>query len=320
MANVVPMAAGRPGLLHQGCVYRSDDEFLAMAVPFIEEGLAQGEPVLAATTSANLDLLGGALGPGVSGLDLVESAYFGHRPPQRVAAFDRYLKRHADRPGRACILAEPVWSGRSERDIQAWTRMEAMLNLIFADASMWMICPYDARMVREDIVADAYRTHPSFARGADAEASAEYLDPIAFASGLGAPALPEPPGTAQRLVFGGDMAKLHQFITAAASGLPHDHAALFVTAAAEAATYLQDGGGDVALAVWQRLGTIVCDLRAASREFTDPVLGMRPPSIEHPRSGDGLWLARQICERVEMSSMPDGARIQLHMSSARTLV
>lgn len=321
MTNVVPMAAGRPGFLHQGCVYRSDDEFLAMAVPFIEEGLARGEPVLAATTSANLELIEEAFGRSASGLDLAESVYLGSRPPQRVAAFDRYLKRHADRRGSARILAEPVWTGRSEEDIQAWTRMEAMLNLIFADAGMWMICPYDARLVREDILANAHRTHPSFVRGADAEASADYRDPIAFASSFGAPpTLPEPPGTAQRFVFGGDIVELHRFAAAAASGLAHDHAALFVTAVAEVAAYLQNGSGDITLAVWQGPGTIICDLRAANRELTDPVLGMRPPSIEHPRSGDGLWLARQICDRVETSSTADGARIQLHMSSAKTLV
>jgi hypothetical protein len=65
-----------------------------------------------------------------------------------VAAFDRYWRRHD--PGRdgaqARILAEPVWTGRSAREIAAWKRMESALNVALARASIFMICPYDTRI------------------------------------------------------------------------------------------------------------------------------------------------------------------------------
>ncbi len=106
--------AGRPAFLYQACLYHSVDEFLATAVTFIEDGLAGGEPALAVTTLANLDLLNAALGERARGLDYAETASFGRRPPQRVAAFDRYWK-HAwtGRVGSGSSPSRPGWAGRS---------------------------------------------------------------------------------------------------------------------------------------------------------------------------------------------------------------
>ncbi len=41
---------------------------------------------------------------------------------------------------------------------------------------MWMICPYDTRVLRPDIVADARRTHPFCVIGEDMLPSASYTD------------------------------------------------------------------------------------------------------------------------------------------------
>lgn len=155
--------ATRAEMVHQAGIYGSAEEFLAMAVPFIEDGLALGEPVLVTTTPANLELLGDALGARAQQLDYAETAYFGRRPPQRVDAFHRYWRRHAGAApgGRVRILAEPVWTGRAAAEVTAWRRMESGLNVLLADTGIWMICPYDARVVDPAIVADARRTHPA---------------------------------------------------------------------------------------------------------------------------------------------------------------
>ncbi len=36
--------------------------------------------------------------------------------------------------------------GRSDSEVVAWTRMESSLNVVLAGTSIWMICPYDARV------------------------------------------------------------------------------------------------------------------------------------------------------------------------------
>src|ERR1700726_4201016 len=88
-----PTGPGEHAFAHSACVYGSDQEFLAMAVPFLADGLARGEPVLAVTTPANLELVNSALGARGSEMAYAESAFFGRRPAQRIAAFHRYWKR-----------------------------------------------------------------------------------------------------------------------------------------------------------------------------------------------------------------------------------
>jgi MEDS: MEthanogen/methylotroph, DcmR Sensory domain len=152
---------------HWACIYDDDSQFLETVLPFLADGLTLGEPVLAVTTPANLELLGAALGERSTDVDYAESAFFGRRPPRRVAAFYRYWKGGQDRsPGRRVrIVAEPVWAGRSAREITARTRMEAALNVTLASTGISMICPYDARTTDAHILADALRTHPARSRG-----------------------------------------------------------------------------------------------------------------------------------------------------------
>jgi hypothetical protein len=311
----------RSRFTHQCCLYGSDDEFLAMAVPFIEAGLARGEPVLAATTSANLELLNGALGSRARHLDFAETAYFGRRPPHRVAAFDRYLKTHLTSPGHVRIIAEPTWIGRSEPEIRAWKQMEARLNLVFADTRIWMICPYDTRVLREDILADAGRTHPSCVVGGDAVPSPSYTEPAVFASGLDDGPLPRPPAGAAGLTFNGDLALLRQFVAdaAAAHELTADNAALFVVAAVEAASYVRQYE-QAAVTIWDAPGAVVCDITQPAGGLADPRPGWRPPELDRPRPDDGLWLARQVCERVETRSAHGGCTIRLHVPTRHALM
>ena len=145
---------------HQACLYGSDRQFLEMAVPFLETGLANGEPVPAVTTAANLELISSALGTRADDVDYAESAFFGRRPPQRIAAFHRYSRHAPRRTAPSCAsLPKPVWTGRSAREIAAWKRMESALNVVLAETSIFMICPYDTRITGPGSVDSARHTH-----------------------------------------------------------------------------------------------------------------------------------------------------------------
>ncbi|HUA28220.1 MAG TPA: sensor histidine kinase [Streptosporangiaceae bacterium] len=318
---------------HGVCVYDDDRQFLEAAVPFLAEGLALGEPTLAVTTPANLELMSAALGKRAGEVDYAESAFFGRRPPQRVAAFYRYWKTRAAARGRANsenggtaggparvrVLAEPVWAGRSAREIAAWTRMESALNVVLAPASISMICPYDARTLGADIVADALCTHPAAITGERLSPSARYADPAAFArSHPGAP-LAAPPADAAAFAFDGDLRALRRFISerAAEYGVEGDRADMLVLAVSEVGAYLKrrPPGGAV-LRTWEQPGAVVCDFRQPGGSIDDPFLGLRPAELE-PGDGDGLWLANQICDWMEIRSGADGCAVQLQVPSRR---
>lgn len=307
--------------VHQGCVYAGDDEFLRMAVPFIDEGLRREEPVLVTTTPANLDLVQSALGRHARKVDYAETAFFGRRPPQRVAAFTGYRHRHL-RAGRVRILAEPVWAGRSARQVEAWECMESALNAVLAGTGIHMICPYDARTVEPEIVENARRTHPHMVDGTDVAASPGYTEPVAFVRGRTAP-LPRRPDDAVTLTFTGDLSRMRHAIVmeTAMLGLAGERLMIFSAAVGELLTGEAGAGREreperPSIALWARPGEVVCDIRLPATTSLDPFIGLHPPTLD-PRPGDGFWLARQICDHLDVRPAPHGTTIRMHTPNLR---
>ena len=316
MAGLTAARAGTT-FQHHASIYGSDDEFLDTALPFVQDGLGQGDPVLVATTAANLDLLSNALGAAADRVDYAESAYFGRRPAQRVTAFGRYWKRHAasGADGHVRILAEPIWAGRPDREVTEWRRMESGLNDVLACTNIWMICPYDARTVNEDILTEARRTHPGCVSGRRIQASPEYVEPGVYARGCDSAPLPEPPPDAARMDFGRELAGLRRFVAhqAAEHGLTGHRISLLVAAVNEVASHVVElGCGHGTVRIWARRRSIVCDVREPAGSITDPFLGYRLPTLD-VKPGDRFWLARQVCEFVEIRSGEQGSTIRLHV-------
>ena len=314
------MSPAEGAFKHAACVYTDDSQFLDTAQPFLTEGLALGEPVLAVTSPANLELLGAALGEHSGEVDYAESAFFGRRPPRRAAAFYRYWKGGDGRPrsGRVRILAEPVWAGRSAREIAAWTRMEAALNVTLAAAGISMICPYDARTTDAGIIADALRTHPVQVTGSTRNPSPQYADPAAFARSCDTRPLAQPPDGAETFAFDGDLRGLRRFIvgSADAHGVAGDRADMLVLAVSEVGAYLKDRWpASAAVRTWEQPGAVVCDFRQPGGSISDPFLGLRPAELV-PGDGDGLWLANQICDWMDIRSDAEGCTIQLQIPSS----
>jgi len=303
------------GFLHQGCIYGSDAEFLSTAVPFVRDGLRRDEPVLVTTTSANLELLQDALGTQAGDIDYAESAYFGRRPPQLATAFQRYWTRH--RPiaasGAVRILAEPVWVGRSRREVAAWTRMEAGLNMVLADTAIWMICPYDTRIADAAIIEDARRTHPECVAGRRAKPCSQFIAPEEFARRH---APPKPPWDTTDFRFDGDLAATRRHVVdAAAQLLPSEESVgRFAIAVGEAMAYLRRRR-IARVTAWVRpvAGRVVCTVHSAQPlDDIHPFVGFRTPGLRE-QTGDGLWLTNQICEWLDISSDASGCTIELAM-------
>ncbi|WP_058046438.1 sensor histidine kinase [Streptomyces roseifaciens] len=312
--------AGLAGFVHHACLYGSDAEFLAMAVPFVEGGFAAGEPVLAATTPANIELLREALGEGAHHLDTAETAHFGRRPVERVSAFLRYHGRRA-RPGRRTrIIAEPVWGGRSARQTAEWKRMESGLNVLLADLPMWMICPYDTRVVPGDVAEAAVATHPVRLDGERQTPCDAYADPAAYAAAVQGPA-PCPPSSACSTEPTADVPEVRRLgrERAAGAGLTGNRLALAELAVHEAASYLlAPEGARLTLRAWEEPGAVVYELRRTGPEgaAVPPFAGYRPPAPSGDAQGaeDGLWLARSLADFVEVSTQGPETVLTLRMA------
>jgi hypothetical protein len=302
-------------LVHQLAVYSSDQEFLEVAVPFVDGALVRGEPVLVSTTAANLELLHTAMGVRADGVDQAETAYFGRRPPQRATALIRYWQRNARSAANrnVRVLAEPFWVGRSASEVLEWRRLESSLNVVLADTNLWIVCPYDTRTASEEVVAHALRTHPALVRGNEVSASPDYVAPEEYVRCCDALPLDPVPEHAEELVVTEDLGKLRRFVLdhATAHGLPEDRSAMLTIAVGEVITFMLKQGPVTAVArMWSAAGTVHCELHDAAGPPVNPFLGYRPPEAA-PDIGDGLWLTHQICESVHVRSGADGLTVRL---------
>ena len=173
--------ASPPILQHQALIYASDEELLETAGPLLAGGLERSEAVLAVTRSENIELLREYLGPGADRVEFVDSA---GRMTSPGAALDGYRSFASSRIKAGApwvrVLAEPIWAGRSDSELQLWTRFESFFNLVFASWPMTVLCPYDERSVPREIVGQARITHPETIERGEMTSSPDYADPGHF--------------------------------------------------------------------------------------------------------------------------------------------
>jgi transcriptional regulator with XRE-family HTH domain len=178
-------AAMAPRLLeHRVLTYGSDDEYLAGAIPLLAEGIERSDSLLVVATEARIGLLRDALGDGSARVAFAVSAGWLLSPSAALNSFRAFVKEKLE--GGAPwirIWGEPIWEGRSDAEVVAWTRLESLINLAFASSPATIVCPYDTRSVPEEIVTDAHRTHPEVAQGSDASASPLYREAEDFLLG-----------------------------------------------------------------------------------------------------------------------------------------
>ena len=170
-----------PSLRHQALIYRADEEYLALLLPFVNAGLAKSESVLVVSARPQVDLLRDALGGDAAGVQFADSAGW-YRSPR--AALEGYRVFVADSFERGVpwirIVGEPVWARRSEAEITMWIRYESLLNMYFASSPVTLVCPYDSRSVPKNVVTGARHTHPVVADEGTMTPSPGYRAPEDF--------------------------------------------------------------------------------------------------------------------------------------------
>lgn len=98
---------GKPhsGYQHEAFMYRSDAEFVAGTVPFIQDGLALGQPTMVIVVKSRLQMIQAALGSTGGEVHYVDMAELAGNPARIIPAWRDFIQSNQGRPIRG--IGEP---------------------------------------------------------------------------------------------------------------------------------------------------------------------------------------------------------------------
>lgn len=298
------------GLRHNALVYESQDEYLAVAVPFLTEGIEGGEGAIVAHTKPGLAVTREALGPVAAGVTFVDVSSAYTRPAQTLAVYHAVFALQLRKTATVRAVAD-VQFGPDPAEWDLWTGYEAVFNRSFGHLPAWVLCSYDTNGTPDPIIEGIWQTHPEVVDGDTWTRSGDYEDPADLLRRL--MAVPAPVAELRPIPFGRDLEEFRERLARelVGEGVSEAKALDMLLAATEvAANAIEHGDGVEEVRVGRADGRFVCEIVDRGPGFDDPTAGYIAP---RPGVGRGLWVARQLTWQIEFFSSPDGftARVWL---------
>jgi anti-sigma regulatory factor (Ser/Thr protein kinase) len=315
--NYVVGLGKRPAVIvHSALAYGDTNQYIEATAPFVQGGLACGDPVLVVTTSENASALERALGaPGESVTFARADGWYASQA-RALTRYLRFWEEHQSRGARGLrMVVEPMASSVPDEELDRVLALENELNHVLDGLPFSMLCSYDVR--RPGFIRDAIEaTHPHVCLGATIARSTRYVEPALAARRRLAAALPIPTDAAYARSFNEHSlhdARTFVRMTGHALGLPEERTVDLIFAAGEAiANAVEHGGGNGIVRLWRDSREIVCEVVSAQGTVADPMRGYLLPSSSGER-GRGIWIMRQLCDWVELRSEQEGTIARLHM-------
>lgn len=303
--------ATHPLYRHECLLYGSDDEFLSGVIPFIRDGLRQGEPVLLAISEPRQGALRAALGDDESLVIFADMAELAN-PARIIPAVRQFAAANSAGPIRA--VGEPVWAGRRAAEITEAQLHESLLDVALAqDTPMWVLCPYNTSNLDAATIEEAHRSHSSIVRAAHSTASTAFGGVSHAASTFGS-VLPEPIQPIVPVLFDGtDAAQIATEILhfATARGLSAQRSVKLAAAIDEITTAgARRTGQSSSVRLWQDESAVVCEVTDPG-VVIDPLVGRAkvPTTKHHDRD---VRLANELCDLVQVRSNASGTTVRVH--------
>ena len=302
---------------HGAAVIGSDDEALAVALPFLEAGLQAGDLVALSCPQEMLELICAALGE--ESADVVNDpgmSLLGARAPDALGLSRRYLERAlANGSGRLRVLTG-IDFGTHPADWREGQRFESVFNRIMGGEPVSALCLYDRRRLSQPVIDSAANTHPQLVTARSWSASPAFQDPVTYVPSL---PLPREPVEDDAPVFAVDgaatLAGLRRLLGAViAAWIPdRDQREDVHLAVSEiASNAFRHGVPPVSARVWADGNMLICTIADRGTAFSDPFAGFAPAhGPDLGRGGMGLWLARKLCDHVDVIPRPEGLTVRL---------
>jgi anti-sigma regulatory factor (Ser/Thr protein kinase) len=311
-----PARGSAGGYIHDALLYDSVDELTGAAVPFLQEGLAAGDAAVIAAGARTVGVLAEALDEDPRVHVLERSDVYRGRTPTAITAFRRLAERClAEGISRVRVVGE-VDFGPTQRDWLEWQRYEAVINVALADWPLWGLCVFDTQRLPEQVLTSTLRTHPNLATPQSRGSNPLFGDPVRYLRSLPVP--PEPlentPPRLAALDVKDFIGLRHAVATElATTDAPREVLEDFLIAVDEVtANAVRHGHPPVDVALWISFDRLVSTVSDGGRGWDDPFAGYAPAHGEDlSRGGMGLWLARQLCDHLDITHHEDGVTVRL---------
>jgi anti-sigma regulatory factor (Ser/Thr protein kinase) len=318
-----PRSGGRRAA-HSVAVYESDDDLLRRTLPFLREGLGDGDTVHVVASPPTAACLMAGLGRDARHVrwELPGMSYRSLGP--MYGGLREHLGTRAAAGHRVRLLAEsPTITdpGRAE----AYLRFEAAGNDVLGAYGFPWACLYDRRRYPAALLAQVAQVHPNLLDAAGrVGASPAYLPVDTYLDAHPGPLSPVPQRVTLdvRLTAAVQLPRARRDATAAALalGLPdHDEDDFSLATAETLSNAVRHGERPCRLRLWGTPSHVV--VRVDDRGPGDhlPTEGFRPPDPARGRLGGmGMWMIRQLADVVHVDKGPDGTtvEIQFHRAAA----
>jgi anti-sigma regulatory factor (Ser/Thr protein kinase) len=309
------------GYQHEALCFSSDDELVATLVPFLVEDLDPADTAMVVCTPRTRSVLRAALGDDTR-IRYSDSAVVYRRTPQAILAFKEMIEeRVAAGAPRARVVGE-VEFGRTPAEWIEWVRFEAVINHALAPYPVTGLCIYDTRRLAPEVVATAPRTHPTLWSGGTRVPSSSYVEPRELLDELPAPG-PDPLEVTAPVFADSEVTDLRALRRAlhealGVSTLPAATVNEFTFAVSEVVTNaVRHGDPPVSVLAWADADRLLCAVTDQGKGIDNPFAGYVPAHSDPARGGLGLWLARRLCDHVELERSPAGFTVRLSTGPGR---
>jgi len=301
---------GQAGCVHDAGVYRSDEEFLALSVPFVEEGVAAGEPVVVGYDARKTQLLRTALVE-PDGVTFLTDGELYAKPATAIASYRRMFEQAvAEGAGQVRIAGDVPHPGNGG-DFADWDRYESAMNDVWDALPVYALCLYSATATPPGVLDVVHRTHRHLVDTGGRRPNLRFEDVASFRP---LPIQPDPvettPPTVKFIAATASSARrqVREAVAGHAAGDVDD----LVLAVSEAVTngHLH-GIAPVTVRVWCTADRLVVSVHDCGQGPSSPLAGLSPARpIDAGAGGLGLWLVHQMNHDTAMTRDATGFTIR----------
>lgn len=316
-------AWGQRGHFHEAGFYRSDAEFAALIVPFAEEGIAAGEPVILGYDDRKSALLRSWLSD-PSAVDFAGDEGLYATPARAIETYRRLFEFHVAMGAGQIRIAGDVPHPGNGGQFEGWDRYEAAVNTVWQDFPVWGRCLYDATTAPPAVLDVVERTHPRLVwPSGQRRDSGRYQDALAFEC---LPYVPDPlerSTPVAELVSQPAADARHVLDRIAPGRVPATIATDLLIGTTEAVTNAhRHGRPPVTVRIWAAPGQVVVTVHDTGPGPADRLAGLVPVSSSTPGQhlGMGLWVSHQLDIDVTLRHADDGFTVRLRGGAGRAIL